>query len=85
MVAAGSGFGPEAPDRCHAVLVDIDHSPRHLLHPSHASFYTADGLQDVATRIHPGGVFGLWSDGAPDDEFITILEDAFTSCATRTS
>src|SRR4051812_6039391 len=24
MVAAGSRFGPDAPDRCHAVLVDID-------------------------------------------------------------
>ncbi len=80
MVAAGSVFGPDSPDRFHAVLVDIDHSPRHLLHPSHAPFYTGEGLRNLATRIHPGGVFGLWSDGAPDDDFVTILEDAFASC-----
>jgi hypothetical protein len=50
------------PGRCHAVLVDIDHSPRNVLHPAHAHFYTREGLARVGARLHPGGVFGLWSD-----------------------
>ena len=44
-LAASPGLDPDAPDRrFDAVVVDIDHSPRHLLHPSHAGFYAADGL-----------------------------------------
>src|SRR5690349_3034791 len=45
MTDSGSGFDPEAPGRrFHAVLLDIDHTPRHVLHPSHAAFYTPAGL-----------------------------------------
>ena len=80
MVALGSPFGPDAPDRCHAVLVDIDHTPRHLLHPDHAPFYEVGGLRRVVGRLHPGGVFALWSDGLPDPDFIAVVEDAFASC-----
>jgi spermidine synthase len=79
MVASPSGFGPRVPERCDAVLVDIDHSPRHLLDPSHTSFYTREGLQHVADRLRPGGVFGLWSDGAPDTEFVELLDGVFAS------
>ena len=33
-----AGIDPRAPGRrFHAILVDIDHSPRHVLHPSHAA------------------------------------------------
>jgi hypothetical protein len=36
MADSNVGFDPEAPGRrFHAVLLDIDHTPRHLLHPSH--------------------------------------------------
>ena len=80
MVADSSGFGPYARQRCHAILVDIDHTPRHLLHASHARFYGAAGLRRLADCLHPGGVFGLWSDGAPDAEFIAVVGDAFASC-----
>jgi len=80
MVAEGSEFGPAARNRCHAVLVDIDHTPRHLLHASHANFYVAEGLRRLAGRLHPGGVFALWSDGAPDREFVAVVENAFASC-----
>ena len=79
-VAAGSTFGADAPSRCHAVLVDIDHSPRHVLHPSHAPFYEPEGLQRLVGRIHPGGVFALWSDDPPDADFIAIVEEVFVSC-----
>jgi spermidine synthase len=80
MVAEGSGFGPHATNRCHAVLVDIDHAPRHVLHPSHAPFYTPSGLRRLAHRLHPGGVFALWSDGSPDSDFIAVVEEVFASC-----
>ena len=60
-----------------AVLVDIDHTPRHVLHPSHAAFYSPKGLRLVAERLRVGGVFGLWSDDPPDDEFVMVLREVF--------
>ncbi len=39
LVAAGTPLHPAGPTCFDAILVDIDHSPRHLLHPDHASFY----------------------------------------------
>ncbi len=80
MVAGASGFGPGASEQCDAVLVDIDHTPRHLLHPSHAPFYTAPGLGNLTACLRPGGVFALWSDGAPDADFVALVEDVFVSC-----
>lgn len=72
------GYDPDLPDRrFHAVLVDIDHTPRHVLHPSHAAFYTPDGLRALARRLHPGGVFALWSDDPPDPEFAAVLAQVF--------
>ena len=59
------------------VLVDIDHSPRHLLHPSHAAFYTEQGLAGLRTRLLPDGVFALWSDDPPDQDFETLLRSVF--------
>ncbi len=80
MVAAEDPFGPAAPDRCHAILVDIDHTPHHLLHPSHAAFYEVTGLQRLAARLHPGGVFALWSDDPPDEGYIAVVEEAIGPC-----
>jgi spermidine synthase len=68
------------PGRCHVLLVDIDHSPRHVLHPSHAGSYTREGLARLAARLHPGGVFGLWSDDPPDTDFLAVLEQVFDGC-----
>lgn len=75
-LAAGDGFDPDLP-RCRfdAVLVDIDHTPRHTLHPSHAGFYTADGLRALDRSLHPGGVFALWSDDPPEPGFEALLRD----------
>jgi spermidine synthase len=80
MVATGSRFGPDAPERHDAILVDIDHTPRHLLHPSHAGFYGLEGQRRVAARLNPGGVFGLWSDATPDDDYVAVAEQVFASC-----
>jgi len=80
MVAENAGFGPDSLDRYHAVLVDIDHTPRGHLHPSHAPFYTPEGLRPLAARLHPDGVFGLWSDQPPDADYIATVEQVFSSC-----
>ncbi|WP_243706042.1 MULTISPECIES: spermidine synthase [unclassified Micromonospora] len=79
-VANGAGLDPEHPGRrFHAVLLDVDHSPRHLLHPSHAPFYTPDGLRRLARGLHPEGVFALWSDDPPDDGFGAALAEVFST------
>ena len=77
-LAAGDGFDPAAPGRRYdAVLLDVDHSPRHVLHPSHAPFYTADGLRALRRLLADDGVFALWSDDPPDDEFLPVLRQVF--------
>jgi spermidine synthase len=74
----GKNFDPDAPDRkFHAVLLDIDHSPRNLLAPRNAAFYTTEGLRKLASRLHPQGVFALWSDDAPDAAFMADLRTVF--------
>jgi spermidine synthase len=80
LVATGQPLAPGA-DRLHAVLVDIDHTPRHVLHASHVDFYTADGLRRLERRLQPGGVFGLWSDDPPDDDFLEVLSEVFATAA----
>lgn len=75
------------PDHCdqkfHAVLLDIDHSPDHLLNPQHAAFYQPDGLKMLAAKLHPGGVFALWSDDPPEETFLRALNEVFASCDTH--
>jgi hypothetical protein len=76
--ASSAGFDPAEPGRrFDAVLVDIDHSPRHLLHPDHAGFYTPAGLRHLAGHLQPGGVFGLWSNDPPDPQFTAMLAAVF--------
>lgn len=78
--ANGKGFDPDRPGRrFDAVLLDIDHSPRHLLSAAHAAFYEAEGLRHLAARLNPGGVFALWSDDPPEDRFLQDLQSAFAT------
>ncbi|MFB4308558.1 spermidine synthase [Actinomadura sp. GTD37] len=78
------GLDPETPGRrFHAVLLDIDHSPSHVLDPGHASFYRPEPLRRLAARIHLGGVFALWSNEAPDDAFTAVLGETFAEVATH--
>jgi hypothetical protein len=73
-----TGFDPAAPGaKFHAVLLDIDHSPRALLHPEHARFYAEPGLRRLREGIAVGGVFAMWSDEGPDAAFIALLEAVF--------
>jgi spermidine synthase len=79
-LAESAALDPENPGKLfHAVLLDIDHSPRALLHPSHGSFYEGKALGRLAAHLHPGGVFAMWSDDPPEEEFLQTLEAAFGS------
>ena len=76
--ASRTGFDPDAPGRrFHAILVDIDHSPDELLDVRGAAFYEPEGLRRLAAHLHPGGVFGLWSNAPPDRAFTQRLGQAF--------
>jgi len=76
---AKENSAPDEPDKFHAVLLDIDHSPQALLQPDHAAFYSAEGLARLAGRLHPGGVFALWSADPPEPDFLSDLERVFAS------
>jgi len=75
-----SGFNHKIPTKlAHAVLLDIDHSPSHLLNESNESFYTKDGLESIVKKLHSKGVFGLWSNEMPDQRFMELLNSVFES------
>lgn len=78
MLRSPGGLDPADPGRrFHAIVVDIDHSPSHLLHPGNAEFYEPAGLQRLGQRLVPGGVFALWSNEPPDEEFTAALAQSF--------
>lgn len=78
------GFDPAQPGRrFDAVLLDIDHSPRNLLNPQNASFYSAQGLRHLAAQLKPGGHFALWSDDPPDEAFQVLLNTVFATTETH--
>jgi spermidine synthase len=83
-LARESGLASFAPDGVlDAVVVDIDHSPRELLHPSHADFYRADGIRQVSDALRPGGVFSLWSNDPADTEYEQALGALFADVRTE--
>lgn len=73
----GGFYRAEANRLVHAALLDIDHSPSHWLNPENSAFYSAHGLQSLADKLHPGGVFGLWSNDPPEAEFMRLLDGVF--------
>lgn len=80
--AGPGGLDPETPGRrFHAILLDVDHSPRHVLHSGHAALYRPAGLAALAELLHPGGMFALWSNDPPDEEFGSVLAEVFTETA----
>lgn len=66
-----------------AILLDIDHSPRDLLHPRHEAFYSEDGLRQLTRHLRPGGVFAMWSDDPPDEDFQALLARVFAETRTH--
>jgi spermidine synthase len=82
MSNSADGFDARVPGRrFDAVLVDIDHSPKDLLHPRHAALYTRAGLEKLARHLNPGGVFALWSNDPPEHAFEAVLSGAFATSA----
>lgn len=82
MTLSAEGYDPLAPRRrFDAVLVDIDHSPRKLLHPRNAALYEREGLVRLAGHLNPGGVFALWSNDPPDEAFEGVLAEVFATTA----
>lgn len=77
-LSLNQGYDPQIA-QFHAVLLDIDHSPAHLLTQDNARFYSTEGLRQFADRIKPGGVFGLWSDDPPEESFLKSLNEVFES------
>ncbi|MDF7797855.1 hypothetical protein P4C99_00160 [Pontiellaceae bacterium B1224] len=67
-----------APDKkVDVILLDIDHTPTHVLHQTNAHFYTEEGLREMTAHLKPGGVFAIWADGAPEDFFTETLRGVF--------
>lgn len=78
LAASDHGFDPNQPKRkFDAILLDIDHSPEALLDDRSSSFYQPDGLRGLSRHLKPGGVFGLWSNDAPDAAFTDRLATVF--------
>lgn len=65
--------------RYDAILLDIDHSPRHVLHPSHQAFYSPSGLRSLSRHMSDGGIFALWSDDPPDADFEGVVAEVFAT------
>ncbi len=78
------GFDQDNSQRLfHAILLDIDHSPRALLNPRNGSFYTVESLSRMARQLEHGGIFALWSNDPPDDEFMSVLKEVFVSAEAK--
>lgn len=75
---ARTGFDANDPTRkFDAVLLDIDHSPKHFLDESNGSFYTSDGLAALRNQLKPHGVFALWSNDPASEAFSAHLRSTF--------
>lgn len=84
LAAAGNGFNTARPGaKAHAILLDIDHTHGHWLHPSHAGFYSHEGMSGVRKALHPGGVFAMWADDLPDRNFLSLLSEVFDNAEGR--
>ncbi|MFC4337489.1 spermidine synthase [Salininema proteolyticum] len=70
-------IGDSGTDPVDVVLLDIDHSPRHVLHRPHTAFYTVEGLRALSRQLSEGGVFAMWSDDPPEEEFSALLREVF--------
>jgi len=77
-LAAAGHLDPTRPSRrFDAVLLDIDHSPSRVLNPGNAALYAPGGMARLAGCLKPGGVFALWSDDLPDEDFLAVLRTVF--------
>ncbi|MEC9142700.1 MAG: spermidine synthase, partial [Pseudomonadota bacterium] len=82
-VARGAaGFDPAMPGRrFDGIFLDIDHSPDFHLNPSHADFYSDEGLARLSRSLKDGGIFALWSNDPPDEPFLARLASQFSTAS----
>ena len=81
----GGGFDPDQVGKKHdAILLDIDHTPTHVLNPTNSHFYSLTGLKEVSSHLKVGGVFALWTDGVSNQEFVDRLSEVFSSAEAHT-
>lgn len=74
------GFDPSSDaKKFDAILLDIDHSPTEFLNPANASFYTTENLALMAEQLRPKGVFAMWSQNLPEEQFEALLKTVFAS------
>jgi hypothetical protein len=74
----GDGYDPAHVGRLFdAVLLDIDHSPTHVLDDGSAGFYGIEGMRAVASHLRPGGVYAMWSNDPPEPAYVSILMEVF--------
>jgi spermidine synthase len=78
----GPGFDAEFPERTFdALIVDIDHAPDHLLAAGSTGFYSRPGTRRSARHLRPGGVYALWSNDPPDQDYLAVLSEVFVEVA----
>ena len=76
------GFDPAMPGRrFDGIFLDIDHSPDFHLNPSHADFYSEEGLARLSRSLEAGGIFALWSNDPPDEPFLARLASQFSTAS----
>jgi spermidine synthase len=73
-------FNPKDIQAHDIILLDIDHSPNAYLNPSHQDFYTSQGIDSLKSKLKGDGIFGLWSDGKTDPDFLSLLQSRFRKC-----
>lgn len=83
LAVAADGFLGQPGRRFDAILLDIDHTPQHVLNESHAGFYTRASLAAMSRQLKADGVFALWSDDLPHAGFEALLGEVFASVASH--
>jgi hypothetical protein len=58
-------------------------APDHLLAAGSTGFYSRAGTQRLAGHLRPGGVFALWSNDPPDQEYLAVLSEVFQEVAAK--
>lgn len=77
---AHTGFDrPNTAAKFDAVLLDIDHSPKHYLDAQNESFYSTAGLTATRAQLKDDGVFALWSNDPVDENFTRHLRSIFAT------
>lgn len=73
-----TGFDPSSNGKkFDAILLDIDHSPTEFLNSANASFYTTQNLALMSEQLNAKGVFAMWSQNLPEEDFVALLETVF--------